>query len=1404
MKPHLCSSHFRRLRTLSLLMIPLAAFSAIAAEGTAYYVSANGNDAQDGLSADTPFATLAKAVETANADETTKEIVVLTGMTVPAPLEIMGAYVLKGNTADPADTVITADGAVGPIIKVSAPGGTVAHLTLSGGTGSDSIPANLSLTAGTIATNCVSRDGKNSWIKMASVKNENGLVTHCIIEKNNISSEFGTGIYQTGAEAVLEHSVIRDNHNMHWNSKGAGVYLDGGTMRYCEITGNDSSSAVMAAAAGSGIYISGQASVDHCLIAGNVGGCRGQSMNANSGAAVHVAGSGVRMSNCTIVSNEGIDGCTGGICNAGQNNYFSDLIVWGNEAVAAPSAGASADVFPGNGTWENILSIVPVGTDPVAGEPAFVDSANGDYSLTAGSPAIGAGMGGCDLGYKPYDASVFAVGLKSFGEKPLVAGPRTFEAVSRAAESAVSYRWRLDDLGAGTEGTWTDYAPSATYDATLVPGHFKLLVEAQDASGAVASSSYEFRIAAEKVYLVSAGTEGNNPVAPYATLETAANDIQEAIRYCGPGSELVVSDGVYEIDGEIVVDEQVSVKSVNGPEKTSIIRIGDPGQGGGFRLLKLAGEGSVVSGFTLSNAFLNDNAHVGAAAFLAPGALLENCVIEKFGKGGDNAVYCLDASVRGCVFRNADGYGSTNPNGGALYLTGPNACVSDSVFSNLYPSITWQASGSAIHAAGGSRIERCIIRDCKNQRNGIGNCGLGSVYLEKASIYDSLLDDNQFRQGSGIYVKAGPAEIVNCTIVNNRAQDKGAGLFINGNFALTVKNTLFYGNHADSPGSAADHSWTGLGGSNIKASNLAAPTEAEAIGEGSIPLPQGPGFNDADKGDYTLSMSSPCRDKGDNGTRLETETDLAGEPRIVKGTIDIGAYEFQLSDKLACNFIVSGYQDVGKPVSLVAVVEGANLEGLQIRWRYKNVDTGETTWTPETALLEESLDLPAGRYTFALEAWTTSQPQRSLFEDPTIYNVVAKDIYLVSPENASETPVYPYDSLETAATNLAMAMTAAGGGSTVTVARGDYGVESTILLDRAIRLVSSEGPEVTSIYRAYPFKDEGHVFCSLSLADPGAYVSGFTVSNHIAMSGVDGTAIRNSYGTIANCVITGNDNDGSGMERGGAIMNFNGLVSNCIFEGNVGGCAGAAFKQAGEKARTEHCIIRNNKYGSYHGRGNIAIEGGVVSECVITNNSVSNPMANGQFSGGVYISGGTLYNCLVAENHGAGGAGGVLVSAGSIVNCTIVSNIVSGITDNNSAQAGGIAAYKDYSRAYITNTIVADNWNEKADGTLQHAHNAALFNKEPLVLSHTLLDNWEAIDPDAEGCLAVDPQFKDADHSNWRLGVGSPCRDAGIMLDFQQNGLDLDGRPRVVHKDLVDLGCYEAPFIGYGTMMIVR
>jgi len=54
-----------------------------------------------------------------------------------------------------------------------------------------------------------------------------------------------------------------------------------------------------------------------------------------------------------------------------------------------------------------------------------------------------------------------------------------------------------------------------------------------------------------------------------------------------------------------------------------------------------------------------------------------------------------------------------------------------------------------------------------------------------------------------------------------------------------------------------------------------------------------PLFLDAAIGDYRLQSGSPCIDAGTN--EVVATTDLDGNARIVNGTVDMGAYEYQVN-----------------------------------------------------------------------------------------------------------------------------------------------------------------------------------------------------------------------------------------------------------------------------------------------------------------------------------------------------------------------------------------------------------------------------------------------------------------------------------------------------------------------------
>jgi hypothetical protein len=167
-----------------------------------------------------------------------------------------------------------------------------------------------------------------------------------------------------------------------------------------------------------------------------------------------------------------------------------------------------------------------------------------------------------------------------------------------------------------------------------------------------------------------------------------------------------------------------------------------------------------------------------------------------------------------------------------------------------------------------------------------GNYGGGLNFCWGTIQNNTIAGNSAGAEGGGLDWCVGT--IQNNTIVGNSAQYSGGGLAWCG--ATSIQNCIVRGN-------------TALDGPQLRYSSPPTYSCIEGWtqhGEGNMALdpkfvdPDGP---DNDPGtlednDYRLSAGSPCIDAGKNENWMADAVDLDGNPRIVNGTVDMGAYEY--------------------------------------------------------------------------------------------------------------------------------------------------------------------------------------------------------------------------------------------------------------------------------------------------------------------------------------------------------------------------------------------------------------------------------------------------------------------------------------------------------------------------------
>lgn len=250
----------------------------------------------------------------------------------------------------------------------------------------------------------------------------------------------------------------------------------------------------------------------------------------------------------------------------------------------------------------------------------------------------------------------------------------------------------------------------------------------------------------------------------------------------------------------------------------------------------------------------------------------------------------------------------------------------------------------------------------------------------------------------------------------------------------------------------------------------------------------------------------------------------------------------------------------------------------------------------------------------------------------------AGNTFHVSP---SGTHVVPFNTLETASTNIQSAVDAALSGDVVMVQAGNYMLSTQIVVSAAIQIVGADGGTVVV--------DGGGVTRCFFLENVQCVINGLTITNGYVQGIPDDGVFEEGGGVyclgnmpvLTNCVIVGCQADlGGGVARTTAY--------GCVISDNH-----AAFVGGGAESAVLHfCEVTKNE-AEFEGGG---IDFSEAHSCLIAGNTVLT--ANGSGGGGVSYDS-KLYNCTVVDNFSFGDGGGVAGGENGtiIVNSIVVSNI---------------------------------------------------------------------------------------------------------------------------------------------------
>ncbi len=797
------------------------------------HVSPDGNDENEGFLETLPKKTIQAALASLEtASQTEPCTVYLADGVYPftsetGPLRLTNAIAVVGNHLDPSAVVFTNQSfRSSSLVWMNHANAFLGGVTVTKGWAPQSDYNGMTASQ-------VSRGGN------IRIEGAGGMVSNCIVTAGHADNYHGRGgnIFMESDNAHVTHCVIAKGYinDAGGGSKGGGIHMENGHLSHSLVAENYETTSGNKANIVAGVWIK-KGSIVNCTIAANKGKTCG---------GVYVDGTAAIVKNCVIAGNE--SSTTGG-----------DTVAYAVSADAAKGCFVSCALDTATVPGDSCISASS------AELLASVD--DGDYTLAAGSPAIDAGAtlenppmldlagdprvrgNAIDLGCYESDPTALAVAFETDKTRGILPQDVAFTATVTGlaeGETVVSYEWDFDG-----DGTFEDpIAVAGTVHPYSIGGIYTVALKVTTSAGrSLTVTKHDLLQFSQRVLYVDAASA--NPVASYASWETAATTLADAVAAAVDGCEIVIRKGVYPISSRVIVEKDLTIHGET--ERPKDVVLAPPNKN--KDVLTVNSPLAKVSGVTISDAWSIGGAGP-AVYFGVAGGMVSNCVIRNshVSNWAGNGVVCFN---------------------GAGILT-------HSVISNCHATSYCNGTKYIVQMYGSGHLEHSLI---------YGNYSTGNLNAAGTQSDDC----------AALLFASASAVVRNNTIVGNKIGNRGLLKLETG--ATFVNNVLAQNEFVASGDSIEGQNKTDFGfnfGSSNGVEGLpvyvncafdatcgfgdAAPNETCVLGTATG------FFKDFAAGDYRPKAGGPLVNKGRDYDDLPA-VDLAGKPRK-SGKVDIGCHE---------------------------------------------------------------------------------------------------------------------------------------------------------------------------------------------------------------------------------------------------------------------------------------------------------------------------------------------------------------------------------------------------------------------------------------------------------------------------------------------------------------------------------